>query len=249
MRKHNLVIDKVKAKTGSSKGRDREETLGVKHVHVAEVIEIGTQLDRLKNKKKKVSTQTKGTATNRLTKRTKRLESSTRGLDLEKIVKNVHPGEKEYLDEYIYMFRKTARLIRKKEKQAYITGSPRDIYALSTLISQQREIIADIRTLADLGTQVEMVKDNVLRPMIASMGQNVLDVFYQIRRLMLETCDKKQTEFALLKLEEITKEQSKFLQVQYQNGAESIQKALIGEEPVAPKIKKKRKTRTGGIPV
>lgn len=162
----------------------------------------------------------------RLKEKTLELKNDISTLDLEKIKAKVAPGEKDYLDEYIWMFEKTSRLIRHTEKRALKSGQSRDIYALSTLISQQREIIADIRTLADLTGQILLLKEQVLQPVIQAIGQNTIDVYYQTRKLLMETVKPKETKFALDKLEELLKEQSKFLQVQYQQGTSHISRVM-----------------------
>lgn len=200
-----------------------------------------------KTKKKKKKRTVEG-ATSKLERRTDKLNSALREIDIEEIARNVHPGEREVLEEYVWLFNKVGRLIRRTEKRALKSGQSRDIYALSTLISQQREIIADIRTLSDMSGQIEMFKHQVLQPMSSSLAQNLLDSYYQLRRLIMEVVKPKETQFALGKLEAIVKEMSKFLQVQYQESSGRVDQLLSGEVDVvsaAPKKKKKRKAKSG----
>lgn len=136
--------------------------------------------------------------------------------------------EKEQLDEYLHMFRKLAKLIRKAEKQCMKSGQSRDYYALCTLMSQQREVIADIRSVSDMSGQVNQLDANMLQPMARSIGQNMLDGFYQIRKLIMECSRPEETQFALSKLNEITQEQGKFLQSQYENANGKIQQIMLG---------------------
>lgn len=136
--------------------------------------------------------------------------------------------EKEQLDEYLHMFRKLAKLIRKAEKQCMKSGQSRDYYALCTLMSQQREVIADIRSVSDMSGQVAALENNVLQPLIRSIGQNTLDVFYQIRKLLVHSCKPEETQFALAKLNEITQEQGKYLQSQYSLSVEKVGQIMLG---------------------
>lgn len=140
----------------------------------------------------------------------------------------VSSQEKEQLDEYLHMFRKLAKLIRKAEKQCMKSGQSRDYYALCTLMSQQREVIADIRSVSDMSGQVTQLDTNMLQPMARSIGQNMLDGFYQIRKLLVETTRPEETQFALSKLNEITQEQGKFLQAQYGNANDKIHQIMLG---------------------
>lgn len=189
-------------------------------------------------------------AKSKLAKRKASLNEALGELDLEKLG-SVNPGEREYLDEYVWMFNKIGRLIRATEQRALTSGQSRDIYALSTLISQQREIIADIRTLSDLSGHMQMIREAVLQPMSSELGQNTLDMYFQLRTLIRETSDKKQTQFALSKLDEVVKEHSKFIQLKYNEASTKLDGVLNGDISAAgsgedkPKRKKKRKAAGG----
>ena len=136
--------------------------------------------------------------------------------------------EQQQLEEYLHMFRKLAKLIRKAEKQCMKSGQSRDYYALCTLMSQQREVISDIRAVSDMSGQVAQLETNVLQPMARSIGQNMLDSFYQIKALIVSTCKPEEVQFALGKLNDVTTEQGKFLQSQYQNAIERMSQIMLG---------------------
>jgi len=198
-----------------------------------------------KKKKPKEDGRNPSLALAKVERRKKRLKESLQGLDLEVVTQNAKPGEREYVDEFVWMFKRIGRLIRATEKRALKSGHSKDIYALSTLISQQREIIADIRTLADLSGQIQMVVEIVLRPMISAIGQNSLDCFYQQRALLANTVDAKKATFALDELGKITTEHGKFLQMQYAVAVAAVERVFSGEEivPEGEKPKKKRKKK------
>ena len=136
-------------------------------------------------------------------------------------------GEAEYLKEYLYMFRRLKKLIRKAEKQCQKSGASRDYYALSTLLSQQREVIADLRTITDMSGQVQLILDQVLMPLVKNIGQNILDIYYQKRKLMMETCKPNEVKFAMSKLEELTKDQAKFVQEMYKASEAKLNELLL----------------------
>lgn len=127
----------------------------------------------------------------------------------------VATDEREHIQEYVRMFKKLRALAKKLEIDCLEGNGGRGVYALCTVYSQQREVIADIRTLTDLSGQVQMLDEQVLQPMTRAVGQQVLNVYYQLRRLLTETTEKKQTQFALDKLELLVKDLSGVLQDQY----------------------------------
>lgn len=140
----------------------------------------------------------------------------------------VSSQEQLQLEEYLHMFRKLGKLIRKAEKQCMKSGQSRDYYALCTLMSQQREVIADIRSVSDMSGQVGQLETDMLQPMVRQVGQNMLDSFYQLKKLIVDTCRPEETQFALGKLNEITTEQGKFLQTQYHAALEKVNRIMLG---------------------
>lgn len=174
----------------------------------------------------------------------KKLDDALDDIDIEKLARNIKPGERDYLEEYVWMFNRVGRLIRAAEERAFTSGQAKDIYALNVLINQQREIIADIRTLTDMSGQMIMIRDMVLQPLSSALAQNLLDSYYQLRRLTSETSLPKETQFALGKLEEVTREMSKFIQIKYNESVDVLERVMSGQEIAPsdePQKKKKRK--------
>lgn len=152
--------------------------------------------------------------------------------------KVVAHNEQEYIQEYLFLYTRLKALVRKAEAKAMETGYTREYYALCTLISQQREVIADIRAIADLSGQVQLILDKALQPMMSEIGQVIVNSFYQYRKLITETSKENEVRFALKKLDEITNEISKALHSQYELTAHKINDLLVGV-PEQPKKKKK----------
>lgn len=208
-----------------------------------EVVEV----DASKEPKKKKALKKKGEATSsedgkkKLSKKKPRTVESAKNKiavlqqqlptseqELLEMVPAASSQEKQQIDEYLHMFRRLSKLIRKAEKQCMKSGQSRDYYALCTLMSQQREVIADIRSVTDMSGQVDQLDTNVLQPMSRSIGQNMLDVFYMLRKLIIEVSKPEETQFALSKLNEITTEQGKYLQMQYQDAVGKVGKIMLG---------------------
>lgn len=158
----------------------------------------------------------------------------------------VATDEREHIQEYVRMFKKLRALAKKLEIGCLEGTGGRGVYALCTVYSQQREVIADIRTLTDLSGQVQMLDEQVLQPMTRAVGQQVLNVYYQLRRLLTETTEKKQTQFALDKLELLVKDLSSVLQEQYTVSAgRTYDLMMIGSNTPSTQQKKTTKVRRG----
>lgn len=138
-------------------------------------------------------------------------------------------GDQEYLQEYLYMYKSLKRLTRQAKRAAIESGSGRTYYAYCTLLSQQREVIADIRTLTDLSGQVDLLLNDVLQPFSQSVGQSILNSFYQLRKLAKETTVPKETQFVLKTIETIVKDMTRVLQHSYEIAASNTHRILVGE--------------------
>jgi hypothetical protein len=199
----------------------------------------------------KVTSKSKSTSTSKKTKKPRTVERAKKKIKKRQdfIDANDHiieqlehspNAEQEHLREYIYIYKSLKKLVRKSKMQALKSGQSRDYYSYCTLVSQQREVIADIRTIADLSGQVQMLIEQALQPMASQLGQVIVNSFYQQRKLITETVKEKEVQFALKKLDEITGDTSKALQMYYEQAAMRINEILVGV-PEETKPKKKRK--------
>ena len=148
-------------------------------------------------------------------------------------------AEQEYLEEYLRLFVTNRRIIRMFEKKLLENPMSRDVYALMTLYSQQREIINDIRMISDLGGQVELIHAHVLRPYTSNLIQSVTDCYYQLRTLISQTC-KKDTQFALDQLTDLIKQLSLAINGGQSSAIEELNRIMLGGgAPEKPKRKKR----------
>ena len=155
-----------------------------------------------------------------------------------KVVSN---PEKVFKAEYDRMLRYNSLLIRKLNEQLNTALSSRDIYALSTLMSQQREVINDLRAMTDMSGQVEILYSTAVNPFVSDLTQLITDVYYQLRKLIMETTKPKETPFALSHLDELVKQMGLGVQNSHQQLRQSIEQALLGTAPETVKPKKRKK--------
>lgn len=156
--------------------------------------------------------------------------------------REVPAGEREYMNELQHMFKTLRRLIRKMERNMLLAEMPsgKDSYALSTMYSQQREIIADMRTLTDMSQQAQLLVDSVLRPMGNQLVQYTTDVFYQARKLVQETSNPKHTQRALDELGSLFKQLGIGMQASVEEAAQKTHESIAGPED---KFEKKRRRK------
>lgn len=154
----------------------------------------------------------------------KQVKTGKEKLNKEEII-NIVTGsgkEREYYEEYIHMFTKLKANIRKLERTQAMSPSTRNVYALIAMYSQQREIIADIRALSDYTENVNHIMSAVVQPLFASITQSNLDIFYHVRKMVIENCKDDATQGVLRNLEALIRDQAKFLQDKYDTTSQKI---------------------------
>jgi len=155
------------------------------------------------------------------------------------LTKESTTSEQRFASEYRKMLKYNSLLITRLNEQLKGSLSSRDIYALSTLMSQQREVINDLRSVADLSQQVNMLYERSTNPFIGDVTQLVTDVYYQLRRLITETAKPKETQFALAQLDDLVKQLGMGIQTAHGVLRQSISDTLVGGQ--TPKPQKKAK--------
>lgn len=142
--------------------------------------------------------------------------------------KPVAVNEQSFQAEYARMLRYNSRLIRRMNQALEGNLSSRDVYALSTLMSQQREVINDLRSIADLSQQVNLIHEHAVNPFMSDLTQLVTDIYYQIRRLVAETVRPREAEFANKQLDDLIKQLGIGLQESNTRLRQSIGNLLAG---------------------
>jgi hypothetical protein len=175
---------------------------------------------------------------NKVSARVPKVESETE----EALELDIRAGQAEsvFLSEYENMLRSNALLIRRFNEQLKGNLTSRDVYALSTLMSQQREVIADLRSVTDMSAQVGMVQDRCVTPFVSDITQTVTDVYYQLRKLLMETTQEKETQFALSQLDALIKQFGLGLQQSHMRMRSNIEEVLLGPKQTNTVKQKKR---------
>jgi len=137
-------------------------------------------------------------------------------------------AEAVFKAEYTRMLRYNSRLIRRFNDQLRQSLTSKDVYALSTLMSQQREVINDLRSITDLSHQVSMVYEQSITPFMSDTTQLITDVYYQLRKLLMETTKPKDTQFALQQLDFLVKQIGIGLQTSHLLLRQSVEQILVG---------------------
>jgi formate dehydrogenase maturation protein FdhE len=156
--------------------------------------------------------------------------------------KPVLNAEQRFKLEYSRMLKYNSQLIRRMNLQLQGSLSSRDIYALSTLMSQQREVINDLRAVADMSQQVGMLYERATNPLMSDMTQLVTDVYYQLRKLLMETTKPKETAFAMAQLDELVKQLGMGMQTSHGVLRQAIEEILIGGQQTVKTPRKKLRT-------
>jgi hypothetical protein len=161
-----------------------------------------TNLKKKKKKKKKSAVDQLG-----------EMQREARAVDREELAnKQVSDDDKRYFDEYLHIFDQLHEIIRRMEGKVKIMQSSRDIYALMALYQQQREVIADIRSITDYTEHASRIIEDVLVPLFNTLTQKTLDINFQMRKLIIEVAPEESTQKALRVLEDLTREQGRVMQ-------------------------------------
>ena len=182
------------------------------------------------------------------------MSSSSRGHDkkdkisddiaaLKARIKSGNVDEAEYLKEYLHMFRALREMIRIFEQKIIESPGVQAVYALNTLYSQQREVIADIRCVTDNSQLVAQIQADVVTPMSQQAVQVVTDVYYQVRKLLEETTSGSKLRFAQGKVDQLFKDAGSGIAKAHELAEQSVFAAIIGPEPEAKPKRKKSKNR------
>ena len=131
-----------------------------------------------------------------------------------------------HLKELANMLRINARLIRDLSTALDQKLETRGVYALSTIMSQQREVIADIRAVTDQSQQIELISTKILQPAATNQAQVLTSMFYQLRRLITETSNPKQAQFALRQLENVMADIARDTQTTFESVSAKISDVL-----------------------
>lgn len=129
-------------------------------------------------------------------------------------------SEQHFQDEYNIIFSSLGSLCRKLERDMSEKDSKvssRDVYALMTMYSQMRETIADLRSIADINTQSEMLVSEVLLPYHKTVGEMMVSLLYKLMTHLRQSLNEASAYSIGDRLQEIVSEEALSLQKQFEN--------------------------------
>lgn len=137
-------------------------------------------------------------------------------------------GNDEFDRQYRAMFDKLQQIIEIFEENM-LSGTPngRDVYALSTLYSQMREVIADMRSAKDVSSQIAELESKAYGAFLNSVGQNFIDVYFKLSKDIRTFVKDKEAQHQLLgSLDGIIKDESDKITANYQLMLERVRTVL-----------------------
>lgn len=162
----------------------------------------------------------------------------------------VAPTEQDNLAQYKKMFLRSARIARRLERQMLLPDEDgkirpivrNDVLSLSTMYSQMREIIADLRTLTDMTAQVDMICSGPIKGFKASCGQLLMNFYYQQSQLLKDNLPKDKVQPCLATLQKLSEDIGAGLDAYEAQANEKVAQLLLApsEELVTTKSKRKR---------
>lgn len=138
------------------------------------------------------------------------------------------PPVDEYDQEYRRMFENSVDLATRLEEQMVDRIYNRDVYALNTIYSQIREIIADLRATRDISAQIAELESVVLGPYHNSVGQALSDLLFNVEGSLLKHVKDRDIQAEIVKkLKDTIYECAMNLQEEYGNTLERARKVLL----------------------
>lgn len=165
-----------------------------------------------------------GDATMRqVTKLVKRKEK----LDKEFAMVPLDKNTDEFDSQYREMFENLQTIIGLFEDKMLDNPNGRDVYALSTLYSQMREVIADIRSAKDVSQQILELENRAYGSFLTLVGQSFVHLFYQMHTNIKATVKSRdQQEQLIASLKGLCKDESDKIQLGYQAMLERVRTVL-----------------------
>lgn len=99
-------------------------------------------------------------------------------------------------------------------------------YALSNLISQIRELIADLQATADKSLIVDKVVYDILQPTMLTLAQFLIDTNYQLKKEIDPLLHQEKLKEAHTTIDSMSKSSGQYVQLMFNTLKERISKAL-----------------------
>lgn len=94
---------------------------------------------------------------------------------LERMGDNVFDDNRRYVNQYESMFRQLVTISEMAEEKYFKSKDSRDVYALMKVYDQMRDVIADMKSLQNVGEYIDALVQDVLNPFATTTSQSILD--------------------------------------------------------------------------
>jgi hypothetical protein len=175
-------------------------------------------------------------ALKRTEKKVERLKTVVEGesKEIKKIVKKVEElsanDPNGYLEVYLDMFTKQRRIILKTEKKILSRRSKctgKEIYHLSTMYSQLRETIADLRSISDLSEHADRLILQAVQPIFTTILQSISDSMHEVKVRVRDKLVEKSVKRTFDGIDETTIELGRKMQGHYEKLTNDIKSLLL----------------------
>lgn len=229
--KNKDIPDDARRSAGTKKGKKRTDDRKAKLATLAENEPKKKRKKRVSEeevpkKKKKSGTltteekRTKKTKAEREPATSKQLAKMERRRakmerELEKLPDPAEHGD-EFDHQYRGMFDNLRTITALFEEKMLDNPSGRDVYALSTLYSQMREVIADIRSSKDVTSQIHELESKAYSAFLTMVGQTYIDTFFKMQKdIRMYVKDTDAQSQLIASLQGVCKDQADKIQIGY----------------------------------
>lgn len=134
----------------------------------------------------------------------------------------------EFDEETRRIFEQLVSLASRLEEQMEDRIYNKDVYALNTIYSQIREVIADLRASRDITAQVQQMEVTVLKPYHMEVAQQFTNIYFHMHgALTKNVADEDLREEILKKLKNSVGEAAEMLTQDYTKAVDRIGKVLM----------------------
>ena len=211
-----LVVEEAGVKKRKKKRVQEEEELPVKK-------KKGTRSTAEKRKSK----EDKPATTKALAKMERRKEKLLADMEYLPAVQGAGAGD-EFDTQYRGMFENLQTITELFEEKMMKDPSSRDVYALSTLYSQMREVIADIRSAKDVTQQIAELESKAYGAFLQLVGQSYVDLFFKLQKdIRTYVKDKDAQQQLIASLQGLCKDQGDKVQQGYSTMLERVRTVLL----------------------
>jgi hypothetical protein len=156
-----------------------------------------------------------------------KMEKRKRIVEGELIDLRVAKGD-QYDAQYSSMFDNLRNITRTFELRMRDEPSSRDVYALSTLYSQMREVIADIRSGKDVEEQIHNLESMAYASFLKLVGQTYVDLFFKLQKEIRSTVKDPDVQAQLMHtLQGVCKDQGDKVQAGYTAMLDRVRTVLM----------------------